>query len=145
MDGRDSIFAELFADTSASDDFLALEREQPKDRETDGAAEMAIENADFQETGFSNAMRMLAGKYKCTILYALMRHEPVRFNELQRYMKKISDRTLSLNLKELEADNLIVRTVYSQIPPRVEYSLAERGQALAEIFQMLERWGEQNR
>ena len=59
------------------------------------------------------------------ILYCLMEFQPVRFNELQRYLKKISDKTLSQNLKELEKDGLIYRKVYSQIPPKVEYSLSE--------------------
>ena len=59
-----------------------------------------------------------------TILYALMEFGVVRFNELQRYIRGISFKTLSLTLKELEADTLIVRTEYPQIPPKVEYSLS---------------------
>ena len=55
------------------------------------------------------------------ILYCLMEYQVVRFNELKRYLKKISDKTLSMNLKELEADQLIVRKEYPQIPPKVEY------------------------
>ena len=51
----------------------------------------------------------------------------MRFNELKRYLKSISDKTLSTNLKELETDRLIVRTEYPHIPPKVEYRLSERG------------------
>ena len=53
-----------------------------------------------------------------------MEFEPVRFNEMERYLGKITDKTLSTNLKELEADRLIVRKEYPQIPPKVEYSLS---------------------
>ena len=57
------------------------------------------------------------------ILYCLMEYQPVRFNELKRYLGKISDKTLSQNLKELEGDELVRRKVYPQIPPKVEHSL----------------------
>ena len=71
--------------------------------------------------------------------------ETVRFNELKRYLKTISDKTLSTNLKELEADKLIVRTEYPQIPPKVEYTLSERGKSLMTVLDQLCVWGEQNR
>ena len=68
-----------------------------------------IRDADFYETGYSYTLSLIAGKYKPIILYCLMEYEPVRFNEMQRYLKKVADKTLSQNLKELEADDLIVR------------------------------------
>jgi DNA-binding HxlR family transcriptional regulator len=74
-----------------------------------------------------------------------MEYRAVRFNELQRYLKKISDKTLSQNLKELERDQLIIRRVYDQIPPKVEYSLTERGQSLMKVLDQLCIWGEENR
>lgn len=61
-----------------------------------------IEEANFEDTGFSYTLSLINGKYKMVILYCLMEFQPVRFNELQRYLKKISDKTLSQNLKELE-------------------------------------------
>lgn len=79
------------------------------------------------------------------ILYCLMEFEPVRFNELKRYLKSISDKTLSTNLKELEADRLIVRTEYPQIPPKVEYRLSQRGRSLMAVLDQLCLWGEENR
>ena len=79
------------------------------------------------------------------ILYCLMEYVPVRFNEMQRYLKKVSDKTLSQNLKELEADNLIIRKVYPQIPPKVEYSLSKKGNSLMEILDQLCIWGEKNK
>ena len=69
-----------------------------------------IENANFEDTGFAYTLSLISGKHKMVILYCLMEFETVRFNELKRYLKTISDNTLSMNLKELEADKLIVRT-----------------------------------
>ena len=92
-----------------------------------------IESADFDDTGYSYT------------LYCLMEYEPVRFNELQRYLKKVADKTLSRNLKELEADDLIRRVVYPQIPPRVEYSLTDRGHSLVQALDKLCDWGIENR
>ena len=79
------------------------------------------------------------------ILYCLMEYEPVRFNEMRRYIKTISDRTLSNALKELEADGLVHREEYPQIPPKVEYSLTERGKSLMTVLDQLCVWGENNR
>ena len=104
-----------------------------------------IENANFEDTGFSYTLSLISGKHKMVILYCLMEFETVRFNELKRYIKTISDKTLSTNLKELEKDRLIVRTEYPQIPPKVEYSLSERGKSLMEVLDKLCVWGEENR
>jgi len=104
-----------------------------------------IENANFEDTGFSYTLSLISGKHKMVILYCLMEFEVVRFNELKRYMKNISDKTLSSNLKELEASKLIVRKEYPQIPPKVEYSLSERGRSLMKILDQLCVWGEENR
>ena len=104
-----------------------------------------IDEANFEDTGFSYTLSLISGKYKMVILYCLMEYEHVRFNELRRYLKKISDKTLSTNLKELEADQLIVRKEYPQIPPKVEYSLSERGRSLMAVLDQLCVWGENNR
>ncbi len=104
-----------------------------------------IEKANFEETGFSYTMSLISGKHKMVILYCLMEFEMVRFNELKRYLKHISDKTLSSNLKELERDQLIVRKEYPQIPPKVEYSLSDRGKSLMKILDRLCVWGEENR
>lgn len=104
-----------------------------------------IEEANFSDTGFSYTMSIISGKHKMVILYCLMEFGTVRFNELKRYLKTISDKTLSTNLKELESDRLIVRKEYPQIPPRVEYSLSERGKSLMTVLDQLCIWGEANR
>ena len=104
-----------------------------------------IEHANFEDTGFSYTLSLISGKHKMVILYCLMEFETVRFNELKRYLKTISDKTLSSNLKELEKDRLILRKEYPQIPPKVEYSLTERGRSLMKILDQLCVWGETNR
>ena len=98
----------------------------------------------FEDTGFSYTMSLISGKHKMVIMYCLMEYQTVRFNELKRYLKKISDKTLSSNLKELEADQLIIRKEYPQIPPKVEYMLSERGRSLMNILDQLCIWGEEN-
>ena len=105
----------------------------------------STDKADFEQTGCSYALSLISGKYKPVILYCLMEYEPVRFNEMQRYLKKVADKTLSQNLKELEADGLIIRTVYPQIPPKVEYTLTERGHSLVKVLDGLCDWGNENR
>ena len=104
-----------------------------------------IETADFSKTGYSYTLSLISGKYKPVILYCLMEYEPVRFNEMQRYLGKVADKTLSQNLKELEADHLIMRKMYPQVPPKVEYSLTERGASLMAVLDKLCDWGNENR
>lgn len=104
-----------------------------------------IDRERLCDTGFSYTLSLINGKYKMTILYALMEFKVVRFNELKRYVSGISYKTLSLTLKELEADGLIERKEYPQIPPKVEYSLSARGQSLMPILDMMCDWGDKNR
>ena len=104
-----------------------------------------IEKANFEDTGFSYTLSLISGRHKMVILYCLMEFEVVRFNELKRYIKNVSDKTLSSNLKELEKNRLIIRKEYPQIPPKVEYSLSERGKSLMGVLDQLCVWGEKNR
>lgn len=104
-----------------------------------------IEEANFEETGFSYTLSLISGKHKMVILYCLMEFETVRFNEMKRYLRSVTDKTLSMNLKELEHDGLIIRKEYPQIPPKVEYSLTERGKSLMAVLDQLCVWGEENR
>lgn len=120
----------------------AMQAEQGAAQKTAGRC---IASERLCDTGFSYTLSLINGKYKMTILYALMEFGVVRFNELQRYIRGISFKTLSLTLKELEADRLIVRTEYPQIPPKVEYSLSERGRSLMPILDSMCEWGDRNR
>ena len=96
----------------------------------------------FDKTGFYYTMSQISGKYKLTILYAIYRHKVIRFNELQRYLNMISHKTLSNTLKELERDNLVNKNVYPQIPPKVEYSLSEKGMSFIPVLYAMCDWGE---
>ena len=104
-----------------------------------------INDANLEETGFNYTMSLIQGKYKMFILYALMGFKVVRFNELKKYIKTISYKTLSTTLKELEADGLVHREEYPQIPPKVEYSLTERGKSLIPILDIMCDWRAKNR
>ena len=107
--------------------------------------ERKISEAKFSDTGYSYTLSLIAGKYKPIVLYCLMEYEPVRFNEMRRYLGSAADKTLSQTLKELERDGLIHREMYPEIPPKVEYSLTERGQSLVQVLDQLCVWGEENR
>ena len=108
---------------------------------TTGRAE-SISDASFEGTGYCYTTSLIRGKHKMAVLYCLMEFQPVRFNEMRRYLGRITDKTLSANLKELEADGLIARQEYPQIPPKVEYSLTELGASLMEVLDQLCTWGE---
>ena len=104
-----------------------------------------ISNERLDTTGFSYTLSLISGKYKMTILYTLMEFGVVRTGELQRYIGTITYKTLSSSLKELEADGLVHREEYPQIPPKVEYSLTERGRSLIPLLDGLCEWGDTHR
>lgn len=104
-----------------------------------------IANYKLEDTGFNYTMSLIQGKYKMFILYTLMEFSVVRFNEMQKYIGGITYKTLSSTLKQLEADGLINRKEYPQIPPKVEYSLTERGKSLIPILDEMCEWGDKNR
>ena len=108
-------------------------------------SERCIANECLSSTGFSYTLSLINGKYKMTILYTLMEFGVVRFNEMKKYIGGISYKTLSSTLKELEADQLVHREEYPQIPPKVEYSLTERGKSLIPILDSMCEWGDRNR
>ena len=101
---------------------------------------------NLEETGFGYTLSLIGGKYKMILLYWLAECGPVvRFNELKRGIGTISFKTLSSTLKELEADGLVIRKEYPQIPPKVEYSLSPRGKSLIPVLDTMCEWGENNR
>ncbi|MFB5267732.1 winged helix-turn-helix transcriptional regulator [Paenibacillus enshidis] len=98
----------------------------------------------LKDTGFGYTLSLIGGKYKMIIMYWLYENKVMRFNELQRSIGIISFKTLSMMLKEMEADGLIVRREFPQVPPKVEYSLSERGLSLMPVLNMMCDWGEEN-
>ena len=88
-------------------------------------------------------LELIGGKWKGGILYHLL-DGTHRFNELRRIMPDVTQRMLTRQLRELEACQLISRTVYAEVPPRVEYSLTEYGRTLEPVIQALRGWGMQH-
>lgn len=86
------------------------------------------------------ALEQIAGKWKGLVLYHLL-NETLRFNELSRRVGSVTQRSLTKQLRELEADGIIARKVYAVIPPRVEYSLTDKGKELAPVLKALHAWG----
>ena len=84
---------------------------------------------------------VIGGKWKGIILSHLMFHT-LRYNEIKRLMPKVTPRTLTRQLRELERDGLISRKVYAEVPPKVEYSVTELGETLAPIVKLLKHWGD---
>ncbi|WP_017958084.1 winged helix-turn-helix transcriptional regulator [Rhizobium leguminosarum] len=89
----------------------------------------------------SEALRVLEGKWKTVIICQLFAaHGPLRFSELERRVNGVNQKMLIQQLKELEKDGIIVRTVYPEVPPRVEYSLSSLGVALGPAMEALIDW-----
>ncbi|KOR87060.1 MAG: winged helix-turn-helix transcriptional regulator [Bacillota bacterium] len=103
------------------------------------------EISDNQEPFFGYTLSIISGKWKLLIIYYLSKNGTVRYNELQRIIGKITYKTLSSTLKEMQNDGLIHRKEFPQIPPKVEYSLTEKGQSLWPIIQEMCQWGEHNK
>ncbi|MGZ7444131.1 winged helix-turn-helix transcriptional regulator [Paenibacillus sp. TH7-28] len=98
----------------------------------------------LKDTGFGYTLSVIGGKYKMIILYWLAENKVMRHNELKRSIGNIPFKTLSVMLKEMEADGLIQREDFPQVPPKVEYSLTERGHSLLPLLNMMCEWGEEN-
>lgn len=90
------------------------------------------------------AMSVIEGRWKCTIICMLMKYGPMRFSELERKIGDVSSRILSKQLKELEADGMVIRTVYPDRKLKVSYSLSERGESILPILADLAEWGARN-
>ena len=89
-------------------------------------------------------LKMIGGKCKPLILESLISQGTQRFSQLMRQITQVSQRTLTNQLRELEKDGLICRTVYPQVPPRVEYSITPKGRSLETILELMCEWGEKN-
>jgi DNA-binding HxlR family transcriptional regulator len=85
---------------------------------------------------------IIGGKWKAVILYYLFQG-PKRFNELRRLLPEVTQRMLTLQLRELEQDSIVHREIYKEVPPKVEYSLTEFGTSLGPIIVQMLDWGEQ--
>lgn len=93
--------------------------------------------------GLDATLKVISGKWKPLILYFLLRG-PTRYGELKRAIRDVSDKVLIQQLKELEADGVLRRNDYQEVPPRVDYTLTELGQSLARALEPLCQWGTDN-
>ena len=101
-----------------------------------------LENINiFEKCPFNYAMQPIGGKWKPVILYCI-KEGANRFGMLQRAMPAISKQMLTSQLRELEAAGLIVRKVYAEVPPRVEYSISKNGETLFPVLEAIEKWGQ---
>ncbi len=90
------------------------------------------------------AINLIDGKWKCVVLWHLLVDGTLRFNELRRRIPGVTQRMLTNQLRELEADGLISRTVYPVVPPKVEYALTDMGRGLEPILSALRDWGDKH-
>ncbi|MBR3928839.1 MAG: helix-turn-helix transcriptional regulator [Clostridia bacterium] len=95
---------------------------------------------ELPECPVATCVQMIGSKWKLLILRNLL-IRPWRFNELQKSIDGISQKVLTDSLRSMEADGLVRRTVYPEVPPHVEYSLTELGQSLNPILNAMQKWG----
>ncbi|WP_102028863.1 winged helix-turn-helix transcriptional regulator [Salirhabdus sp. Marseille-P4669] len=88
-----------------------------------------------------DALGILVGKWKPIILLHLLKEGTQRFSELRRSMPGITQKMLTKQLRELEEEDIVERTVYPQVPPKVEYSITEYGKTLEPILRSMHEWG----
>ncbi|HTU12733.1 MAG TPA: helix-turn-helix domain-containing protein [Allosphingosinicella sp.] len=94
--------------------------------------------------GLDATLRVISGKWKPLIIYFLLQQGPIRYGELRRAIRDVSDKVLIQQLKELEADGVLKRTDYKEVPPRVDYALTPLGRSLAQALEPLCAWGSEN-
>jgi|SRR4051812_43145032 DNA-binding HxlR family transcriptional regulator len=93
--------------------------------------------------GLDATLRIISGKWKPLVLFFL-RDGPIRYGELKRMIQGVSDKVLIQTLKDLEADGVLLRTDYKEVPPRVDYSLTPLGRSLADAIVPLCTWGSEH-
>ncbi|MBF1521225.1 winged helix-turn-helix transcriptional regulator [Segatella salivae] len=103
-----------------------------------------IRNALYPNCPIRNVLSRVGDKWSMLILFTLENHPTIRFKELQRNIPDISQKMLTATLKALEADGLISREVFPEVPPRVEYALTEKGKSLLPLIDNLLTWASNN-
>ena len=110
---------------------------------------MKQKSVEIHECPVTFTMSKIGGKWKPIILHLISKSTPERvsnrFGILQRGIQGISKQMLTKQLRELEADGILSRKIYAEIPPRVEYTLTELGNSLMPIIKSMRKWGEENR
>lgn len=99
-----------------------------------------LKKEELPDCPVATTVQLIGNKWKLLILRNLL-VRPWRFNELQKSLEGISQKVLTESLRSMESDGIIVRTVYAEVPPRVEYSLSELGETLRPILDAMQAWG----
>ena len=107
------------------------------------STELPNENIYEAECPIIYALDIVGQKWKLPIMWYLFQNEYTRYNELKRKVNGITNIMLTKSLKELEENKLVIRKQYDTVPPRVEYSLTERGRSLLPTLNELYKWGEE--
>lgn len=89
-------------------------------------------------------LELLSGKWRTHVIFELCRHDSCRFGELKKRMPKITNTMLTTTLRDLEQLGIVDRQQFNEIPPHVEYSLTQKGQALVPVFYEIAKWGMSN-
>ncbi|MCD4714914.1 MAG: helix-turn-helix transcriptional regulator [Clostridiales bacterium] len=95
----------------------------------------------YNDCPLTFTMKIIGGKWRLPILWAIHKQEVIRYNELKRQIEGITNMMLTQSLKELESYGLLIRKQYPEIPPRVEYMLSEDGKTLIPSLKQLAEWG----
>lgn len=99
-------------------------------------------NSIYPQCPIRNVLVRIGDKWSMLILHALTQQSPMRFGQIQQYIKDSSPKMLTSALRTLEEDGIVSRTVYAEVPPRVEYSLTHRGNDLLQSMQPLIHWAD---
>ncbi|AYA06753.1 MULTISPECIES: winged helix-turn-helix transcriptional regulator [Rahnella] len=99
-------------------------------------------NPESAATGVEHVLRLLEGRWKLIILFHLFDGKIQRYSDFEKLIPGISQKMLAQQLRQLEADGIVSRTVYPQVPPKVEYRLTEWGQALCPALDAMLKWAE---
>ena len=101
-----------------------------------------LKREELPDCPVATTVQLIGNKWKLLILRNLLAR-PWRFNELRKSLDGISQKVLTESLRSMESDGIIVRTVYAEVPPRVEYSLSELGETLRPILDAMQAWGQE--
>lgn len=99
-----------------------------------------LKKEELPDCPVATTVQLIGSKWKLLIMRNLLAR-PWRFNELRKNLEGISQKVLTDSLRSMEEDGIIIRTVYPEVPPRVEYSLSELGESMRPIIKAMEQWG----
>ena len=122
-----------------------MSKEEKTEYRGDPVNNQALYKSNFDNCPLTQALNLIGGKWRLPIIWALSKNGTLRYNELKKNIDGITNMMLTQSLKELEADGIINRKQFMEIPPRVEYSLTESGVELIPALQALARWGSKMR